>query len=103
MASKAVTEVRGLIGAVVIVTISDGRRIEGQFDCVDKEKNIVLSRARQLGREGVPDTPLGNALVPGHHMVKTELVSMPEPAEPAVDEPTEGAAAGGSEVTAGAS
>lgn len=55
---KAVSLLRGYLNKRMRVVISDGRVIDGNFLCTDKDRNMVLgnceeySSARELGRHG---------------------------------------------------
>jgi small nuclear ribonucleoprotein (snRNP)-like protein len=56
-----------LLGSRVRVTLSDGRVVDGSFDCVDSSLNVI-----------VRDRDLGWVMVPGPHVAKVErLVRTP--------------------------
>jgi len=50
-----------LLGRRVRVTLSDGRVIDGTFECVDSGVNVI-----------VQDRALGLVMVPGEHVAKFE-------------------------------
>jgi len=55
--------IRDLLGRRIRVTMSDGRIMEGAFECVDVSLNIV-----------VRDLRLGLVMVPGEHVAKCEVL-----------------------------
>jgi small nuclear ribonucleoprotein (snRNP)-like protein len=50
-----------LLGSRVRVTLSDGRVMDGSFECVDSSLNVI-----------VRDRDLGWVMVPGPHVAKVE-------------------------------
>ncbi len=52
-----------LLGTRVRVTLSDGRVMDGSFECVDNSLNMI-----------VRDKDLGCVMVPGQHVAKVERV-----------------------------
>jgi small nuclear ribonucleoprotein (snRNP)-like protein len=40
-------EVKGMFGKILRARVSDSRIIEGEFQCLDKDMNVVLSHARE--------------------------------------------------------
>ena len=53
MAEAAAADfVRGLVGQILRVEVSDGRVYEGKLSCIDREKNMVLMPATQIRRTG---------------------------------------------------
>ena len=67
---------------IIRITIDDGRLIEGEFQCMDKDMNFVLGQAveyhcipaedggRILPADDVSSRQLGSVMVPGNHVVK---------------------------------
>lgn len=63
-------------GSTLRVKISDGRVIEGEFACLDRDLNIILNKAIEFfsmdamenGNEETSKT-LGQAMVPGAHII----------------------------------
>jgi small nuclear ribonucleoprotein (snRNP)-like protein len=53
-----------LLGSRVRVTLSDGRVMDGSFDCVDSSLNVI-----------VRDRELGWVMVPGPHVAKVERIA----------------------------
>ena len=78
----SVREARAFIGATVRITISDGRRLTGRLECLDKELNMVLKQATE-SRPSDPDgdqalaasseRSVGLIMIPGAHVVKCEV------------------------------
>ncbi len=68
------------LGQMVRVTISDGRCIEGELRCIDKDMNLVLGQATEYygveSDQAVQDKfldetssrSLGSAMIPGIHV-----------------------------------
>jgi small nuclear ribonucleoprotein (snRNP)-like protein len=46
------------------VTLNDSRVFVGEFQCLDKQGNLVLGRASELMGPGGGERPVGMALVP---------------------------------------
>lgn len=46
-AANAVNRVKATLDSVVRVTVSDGRLVEGQLQCLDSDMNIVLANATE--------------------------------------------------------
>ena len=69
------------LGQTIRIHISDGRVIEGEFQCMDKDLNFVLGNSveyydikaedisRELPADDVPSRQLGAAMVPGTHVL----------------------------------
>jgi len=87
------SSVQQFLGENVRIVLDDGRVIEGEFRCMDKDMNFVLHAAVEYhgmaeamysstsadtdtdagsgnGSEGVSQRALGSAMVPGQHIVK---------------------------------
>ena len=73
--SSAIEQVKDMMGRQLRVHMSDGRVVTGLFDCIDKQKNVVLDRAREWKSVGEPESErsIGYILVPGKHIVKAEI------------------------------
>lgn len=66
--SKALSRVREMLGHRLCITLTDGRRIEGIFECMDDSRNLIVAetkewreddrggKARWIGRVMVPAT-----------------------------------------------
>ena len=54
-----VKSMRDMLGQTFQVSISDGRVILGNFECVDQEKNLILSNAREISTGRHPCSPPG--------------------------------------------
>ena len=75
-------EVQKYLGENVRIVLDDGRVIEGEFRCMDKDLNFLIGSAveyhgMQPGNyqemvipEVVSQRALGSAMVPGEHIVK---------------------------------
>jgi small nuclear ribonucleoprotein (snRNP)-like protein len=75
---------RKYLGQVIRVLLVDGRVIEGEFSCMDKDLNFVLTSAVEyhglkdpMAQVSVnsppPDIlvrPLGSAMAPGQHILR---------------------------------
>ena len=69
------------LGKTLRVKISDGRVIEGQFQCLDKDMNLILCHATEyfgMGDASISENPqdlglssrsMGSAMVPGQHIL----------------------------------
>eukprot|EP01041_Mallomonas_annulata_P003457 gene3457-6883_t len=79
----ALDKVRDILGSIIRIQIKDGRIIEGEFQCMDRELNIVLAGATEyhnLQEVDFTDPPdicrrLGMAMIPGHHIIRCCLLS----------------------------
>lgn len=47
--------VKNFLGTIIRVSISDGRVIEGEFQCLDREMNFILNSATEYHK-----VPQGN-------------------------------------------
>jgi len=73
-------EVQQYLGENIRIVLDDGRVIEGEFLCMDKDLNFVIGSAVEYhgmkegefdgNTEGVSQRALGSAMVPGDHIVK---------------------------------
>ena len=74
-------ELKARLGMKVRVLLSDGRVIEGEFQCMDKDLNCIIGSAMEYhgmsnlmaSSEETSDIPsrfLGLAMVPGNHLLK---------------------------------
>lgn len=79
-----VSELQGMLGKLVRVTLEDGRRVTGAFKCIDEFHNFVLGDTQEVrpveevGLDGVAVTKedtrsLGSTMVPGRRIVKVEV------------------------------
>lgn len=80
MQTETRVSVRGImsyISSTVRVTISDGRKLTGRFDCVDKDLNIILNHATEERRidsgSSVDTRNVGIIMIPGKELVKFEV------------------------------
>mmetsp|Transcript_15499 Transcript_15499/g.22809 ORF Transcript_15499/g.22809 Transcript_15499/m.22809 type:complete len:122 (-) Transcript_15499:113-478(-) len=67
-----------LLGRELRTTLSDGRFVVGNFKCVDRLKNIILSEAVETRPPESADQEssvrnLGLVMVPGKHLIKVEV------------------------------
>ena len=79
----AVAAVRALLGKPLRVTVSDGRVVEGSFECLDDHGNIILRHAVTLAFDGGSGSGGGGGggygsmpgmiLVPRRHIVRCEV------------------------------
>ena len=96
-----IDQVSDLIGKKVICTLDDGRTIEGRLECLDRLSNIILRQALEkrivkdhsiyqlhygeyqddkkdsddgVDKEIIIERRLSQALIPGNHLVKVQLV-----------------------------
>jgi len=65
--STALEQLRGLLGETVRVELTDGRRLEGQFVCLDRPANLVLDNAYE-SLPATTDRERGLVLVPIRHV-----------------------------------
>ena len=86
MAEKNAIDVSMYLGKQVRLIVDDGRSIEGEFRCMDKDLNFVLGSATEYHGIGASDIindintgeservldsrTLGMAMVPGSNIVK---------------------------------
>eukprot|EP01006_Ploeotia_vitrea_P066761 TRINITY_DN95630_c0_g1_i1.p1 TRINITY_DN95630_c0_g1~~TRINITY_DN95630_c0_g1_i1.p1 ORF type:complete len:219 (+),score=38.20 TRINITY_DN95630_c0_g1_i1:144-800(+) len=76
-------KIRALLDHLIRVTITDGRQFTGRLQCLDKQKNVILSECTETstrviklaaGNKEEPSSRfLGTALIPGVHITKYEL------------------------------
>eukprot|EP00512_Aurantiochytrium_limacinum_P000484 CAMPEP_0171489374 /NCGR_PEP_ID=MMETSP0958-20121227/2722_1 /TAXON_ID=87120 /ORGANISM="Aurantiochytrium limacinum, Strain ATCCMYA-1381" /LENGTH=75 /DNA_ID=CAMNT_0012022581 /DNA_START=158 /DNA_END=385 /DNA_ORIENTATION=- len=59
---EAEKTIQAMLGGQVRVTMSDGRVMEGIFECIDQGMNAI-----------VRDNRLGLVMVPGQHVAKFEV------------------------------
>ncbi|RKP01568.1 hypothetical protein CXG81DRAFT_18674 [Caulochytrium protostelioides] len=71
-AQQARATLERLLMQRVCITIADGRRFEGAFMAVDRDRNTVLTDAVEYCRpdEGDPPRDVGFIMIPGAHLVK---------------------------------
>mgnify|MGYP002793782912 CR=1 FL=1 len=70
----ATAKVRSYLGKRLRVVLSDKRVIVGQFDYIDKEKNIILLHSTEAKNLETKDSkPVGQVMVPGNHIVSVEI------------------------------
>lgn len=91
---SSVDKVADLLGSRILCTLDDGRKLEGNFECLDRLSNIILRDAVEkrcvkdpslYGKEYCKDPDnaegleiervLSQVLIPGNHLVKVELFS----------------------------
>lgn len=76
---------RGLLQSTLRVTMSDGRVVTGQYQCLDEHLNFILQGAAErrvvrekAGAEGSVERQqvrnLGLVMLPGKHVVKVEVM-----------------------------
>ena len=75
-------EVQQYLGEKIRIVLDDGRIIEGEFSCMDKDLNFVIGSAvefhgmkgieydEMMTTEAMSQRVLGSAMVPGEHIVK---------------------------------
>mmetsp|Transcript_18441 Transcript_18441/g.17751 ORF Transcript_18441/g.17751 Transcript_18441/m.17751 type:complete len:87 (+) Transcript_18441:133-393(+) len=82
----SLAQLRLHLGEQIRVIISDGRVIEGEFQCMDKDLNFILGSAMEYHGikeetaaseipESAPSRSLGMTMVPGNHVIKCFLKS----------------------------
>ena len=84
----ALEELRQELGQQIRIYISDGRLIEGEFQCMDGDMNFIVGGAVEYHGIAadtiteslmIPSTvtsrSLGMAMIPGKHVVKCFLMS----------------------------
>ena len=84
--SMALAELRAELGKQIRICISDGRIIEGEFQCMDSDMNFIIGGAIEyhgIAIDTVTETlqipttatsrSMGMAMVPGKHVVKCFL------------------------------
>ncbi len=74
---------RGLLHSTLRVTLSDGRVVTGQYQCLDEHLNFILQGAterRMVNERSGAETverqqtrTLGLVIVPGKHVLKVEV------------------------------
>ena len=84
MSKTDIEKVHRVLGRKVRVVLTDDRVIEGQFQCMDKDMNLVIGDAMEYHKmlsskdpltfvtcpiSDLPSRRLGCAVVPGEHMV----------------------------------
>ena len=74
----SVKEVMEFIGTTVRVTISDGRKLTGRFECVDWDQNVILNYATEAftdvsSSELKNERTVGSIMIPGKEIVKFEM------------------------------
>lgn len=95
-----IDQVAAIIGRKIICTLDDGRTLEGRLECLDRLSNIILRQVRETRivtdpsiyghghasdnnsisnsngekKEIVIERRLSQALIPGNHLVKVQLV-----------------------------
>mmetsp|Transcript_21052 Transcript_21052/g.28942 ORF Transcript_21052/g.28942 Transcript_21052/m.28942 type:complete len:85 (-) Transcript_21052:1430-1684(-) len=81
------TDIHDILGQQIRVVISDGRIIEGELSCIDKDLNLIL--ASSLEYHGIKEEnaelnfqlsnpfsrSIGLAMIPGNHIVKVIVQS----------------------------
>eukprot|EP00884_Botryococcus_braunii_P011715 jgi/Botrbrau1/20544/Bobra.145_2s0093.1 len=78
-------DARQLLNHRLRVVVRDGRVFVGDFSCLDRQGNLVLSNARQTMSDGPPrgivsmvaDMPMGMVLVPLKQQVACHVEAMP--------------------------
>jgi len=81
---QAKATLRGLLQSTVRVTLSDGRVVTGQYQCLDEHLNFILQGATErrvvrerAGVEGSVERQqvrnVGLVMLPGKHVVKVEV------------------------------
>mmetsp|Transcript_11492 Transcript_11492/g.20355 ORF Transcript_11492/g.20355 Transcript_11492/m.20355 type:complete len:106 (-) Transcript_11492:522-839(-) len=64
---QAVAQIRNLLHRTFKVTLDDGRVFEGEFQCLDKQGNLILGRAVERMGGTSEDRQVGMVLVPRAH------------------------------------
>lgn len=69
--------IHSLLGSSIYILISDGRWVEGELLCLDKDLNIVLGDSTEYHGvsnmnflDNVQPRKLGMVVIPGAHIVK---------------------------------
>ena len=83
MSTSPLDEVKSLLGKNVRVYISDGRLIEGNLECLDRDLNFIVgnafeyhgtttdqSAAADIIGEGITSRRIGMVMVPGSHVIR---------------------------------
>ncbi|KAI9090075.1 hypothetical protein DFS34DRAFT_585279 [Phlyctochytrium arcticum] len=71
--TELVKQLRQYLNARSRVTISDGRKFVGNFVCIDKGRNMILSFAEEFHPDTVEGRFVGLIMIPGNHLMKVEL------------------------------
>lgn len=82
MSVSALDQLKAYLGNTIRIRISDGRVIEGIFDCMDKDLNFILSSAVEYHNAQSDDFSkphessrnLGMAMIPGPHVVSCKVM-----------------------------
>ena len=93
-----IDQVAAIIGRKIICTLDDGRTLEGRLECLDRLSNIILRQVHEtrivtdpsiyghghdssISSSGIGEKKgmvikrrLSQALIPGNHLVKVQLV-----------------------------
>ena len=80
--------VKSMIGSVIRVELSDGRRFGGMLDCLDCYGNIVMLKTVRLVDGDDDHQALGTVLAPGKHIAKVEVLD-PVEKEPITNDAVE--------------
>jgi small nuclear ribonucleoprotein (snRNP)-like protein len=76
---NSLLELKKLLGSNIRIRISDGRLIEGEFQCVDKHMNFIIGNATEYHNHTDDNTALskssssralGMSVIPGNHVIK---------------------------------
>ena len=85
-------QVKDILGQIVRVVMDDDRVIEGEFQCLDKDMNLIVANATEYHRmlngkdpisfvdnpkSDLPTRQLGMAMVPGSHLVGIFVLDHP--------------------------
>lgn len=75
-------ELKKLLGSNIRIRISDGRLIEGEFQCFDKHMNFIIGNAIEYHNHSnnnndddktisnLSSRSLGMSVIPGNHVIK---------------------------------
>ena len=67
---------RGMLGEILEIKISDGRIIRGEFMCTDNAKNIILNVSKEFKPNDIQflnPKMIGMVMIPGEHIVHIKL------------------------------
>lgn len=73
--SECRENLRKWLGKPFRVVITDGRILQGIFNCTDKDANIVLTMSDEYLEEGQEARHLGSVMIPGKHIVSVHVDS----------------------------
>lgn len=68
-----------LLGANIRILLSDGRIVEGELDCLDKDMNVIIRNTKEFhncanriseNELGCIYRSIGTSMVPGKHVIQ---------------------------------